>query len=70
MEQNLNRYFLLQNIPGLNPKAVCSIFVVKTCVLLAIRPSDGDVKPDAPRLVRWMGTLILTVHDSSVGWGR
>ena len=47
--QNLNSKFLLQNIPRLNPKFFCSAFVVKAyAVLIAIRPSDGDVKLGGP----------------------
>ena len=47
--QNLSFQLLLQNMPGLNPKSFRSAFVVKSYVLLiAIRLSDGDVKPDGP----------------------
>ena len=38
------------NTPGLNPKSLRSAYEVKAYVLLiAIRPKDGDVKPDGPR---------------------
>ena len=44
MEQNLNRYFLLLNIPGCIFKFLRSKFVVKECaVLIAIRHSDEGV---------------------------
>ena len=37
------------NIPGLNPKSLSSAYGVKKYVLLlAIRSSDGDVKPGGP----------------------
>jgi hypothetical protein len=37
------------NTPGLNLKSLCCAYDVKAYVLLiAIHPSDGDVKPGGP----------------------
>ena len=45
MEQNLNRWFPLENIPGLNIKSLSSVFIVKAYVrLIAICPSSGHIK--------------------------
>ena len=47
--ENLNHYFLIQNIPGLNPKSPHNTFIVKAYVfLIVIYPLDKGVKQGSP----------------------
>ena len=75
MGQNLSPKFLLRNITGLNLKSLCSTFVFYAylyVLIVAIRPSVGDVNPGDPleifdrsKLMPTSGFFFASYHNTT-----